>query len=696
MSETPKQAARKLAASAIREGFVPQALHEYTDQDGKPLYWRIRLKKPDTGEKWIRPMKRSGDAFVLGEPEFPEGKPLYRLNDLAARPDEAVVLTEGEWCADALAKAGVLATTSGAADSAAKADWKPLVGRSVTIWPDNDRSGRRYAEAVKSALESLGCAVRLIDVEALNLLPKGDAADWVVVTPNATAADILALPTVAAASRNEAAETTLSQSDEHECLIDAVAKLAALHSLEYERVREAEAQRLGVRVGVLDKEVSIARRARQEDGGKAAMFPTVEPWPETVEGAALLNELLFAIQRFIVCEKETAIAASLWCAFTWLVDWVEVAPLAVITAPEKRCGKSQLLNLIGRLSRKPLVASNISPAATFRVIEAQGPTLLIDEADTFFRENEELRGVINSGHTRQSAYVIRTVGDDHEPRQFSTWGAKAISGIGHLAETIMDRAVILELRRKLPSETVQRLRHAEPGLFDRLASRLARYADDAGPAIERARPELPEALNDRAQDNWEPLLAIADHAGGEWPELARHAALKLSGVEQEPVSLSAELLDDIREVFEEKKVSRMFVADMMESLVSDDLKSWATYNRGKPMSPKQLAKRLGEYGISSKQIRIGYESKKGFELEQLQDAFSRYLTPPNRTPFSTETTKQNAGTQGTMRVSRVSGNVGCFETEKRNETLEPAPILDCFDVSGKTGVSSGGMVEVEL
>jgi putative DNA primase/helicase len=325
---------------------------------------------------------------------------------------------------------------------------------------------------------------------------------------------------------------------------EAIMRLAALPPLDYDRVREKEANSLNVRVGTLDKEVVKARRPENMDDGPAEMFPTVTPWLGPVDGAALLDDIHATIRRFIICDKETAIAATLWIAFTWLIDRVQVAPLAVITAPEKRCGKSQLLDLIGRLCRRPLVASNISPAAIFRVIEAHGPTLLIDEADAFLKDNEEARGILNSGHTRQSAYVIRVVGDDHEPRQFSTWGAKAISGIGTLADTLMDRAVVLELRRKLTGEKVERLRHADKGHFGTLSSMLARYAEDAGPAIENARPVLPDALNDRAQDNWEPLLAIADQAGGEWPRLAREAALKISGAENDSVSLSAELLAD--------------------------------------------------------------------------------------------------------------------------------------------------------
>lgn len=193
MSETLQQAARRLAAGAIREGFKPEALHEYTDPDGKPLHWRIRLKNPDTGDKWIRPMKLNGAGYTLGEPEYPEGKPLYRLRDLATRPDDAVIVCEGEWCADALAKAGALATTSGAADSAGKTDWRPLAGRTVTIWPDNDEAGQRYADAVADALRTHGCAVRVIDVAALSMEPKADAVDWLAANPAATAADVLAL-----------------------------------------------------------------------------------------------------------------------------------------------------------------------------------------------------------------------------------------------------------------------------------------------------------------------------------------------------------------------------------------------------------------------------------------------------------------------------------------------------------------------
>ena len=194
--DAPKDAARRLAAGAMRDGFKPQALHEYTDPNGKPLHWRIRLKHPDNGDKWIRPMKPNGEGYTLGEPEYQHGKPLYRLHDLATRPFLSVIVVEGEWCTDALAKIGVLATTSGAADSAGKTDWQPLAGRSVTIWPDNDEAGQRYADAVADVLVAMDCSVRLVNVAALTLPDKGDVVDWLASNTNATAVDISALPTI--------------------------------------------------------------------------------------------------------------------------------------------------------------------------------------------------------------------------------------------------------------------------------------------------------------------------------------------------------------------------------------------------------------------------------------------------------------------------------------------------------------------
>lgn len=430
--------------------------------------------------------------------------------------------------------------------------------------------------------------------------------------------------------------------------------------------------------------MATARKAGNEDN---LDMEDVEPWPDPVEPAALLSEISATVRRFIICDPETADAVALWVTMTWLMDVVQVAPLAVITAPEKRCGKSQLLFLLGRLTHRPLTASSISPAAMFRAVDAWKPTLLVDEADAFMRDNEELRGIVNAGHTRDSAYVVRVVGDDLKPQRFSVWGAKALAGIGHLADTLMDRAIVLELRRKLPHENVDRLRHAEGDLFQVLAEKLARFANDYRESLRRARPELPASLNDRAQDNWKPLLAIADAAGGDWPELGRRAALKLSGVDSPTMTVGTELLADIREVFEIKRTDRISTADLIMALCDDDERPWATYNRGKPISPRQVSRKLGEYGISSGTIRIGVTTAKGFLKRDFEQAFARYLASP---PSARVTPSQPS----TGAASRVTDSETRYGNGGEKVTPKPALRLAC---DGVTDTKEGSArIEVEL
>jgi putative DNA primase/helicase len=401
----------------------------------------------------------------------------------------------------------------------------------------------------------------------------------------------------------------------------AIQRLSALSPLEYDQVRREEAKALHVRSAVLD---SAVRNARKREDSDDLPFPVVEPWPEPIDPAQLLSDIAAAVRRFIVCDMEIAHAAALWIVMTWFIEVIQVAPLAVITAPEKRCGKSLLLSLMGRLSARAITASSITPAALFRTIDSWHPTLLIDEADAFIKDNEELRGLLNSGHTRDNAYVIRTQGDNFTPTKFNTWGAKALAGIGQLSDTLMDRAVILELRRKLPHEEVDRIRHAEPDLFDVLRQKLSRFSEDYRDRVRKARPPLPESLNDRAQDNWEPLLAIAMTAGNEWIKIGCAAALKLSGGDSGLQTTGTELLSDIREIFTDR--DRISSVDLITLLCNDDEKPWASFNRGKPISPRQVARRLREYGIHSRSIRMGMDVTKGYTIDQFKESFSRYLT----------------------------------------------------------------------
>ena len=191
-------------------------------------------------------------------------------------------------------------------------------------------------------------------------------------------------------------------------LEDAVSTLATLSKLEYDQARKEAAEKLGVRATVLDQVVKEARNSCGIDTDLP--FEKVVPWPEQINPAEILSEVAEVVRRFIVCNREVSNAVALWVSMTWFMDVVQVAPLAVITAPEKRCGKTILLGILARLTARAITASSISPAALFRAVDAWNPTLLIDEVDACMRDNEELRGIINSGHTRDSAYVIRTAG----------------------------------------------------------------------------------------------------------------------------------------------------------------------------------------------------------------------------------------------------------------------------------------------
>lgn len=196
-SQEVLQAADRIAAKKMQEGYVREDLHAWCGEDGSVAFWRSRYKHPTTGEKFIRPIHWNGAQYVAKEPPKPsDGKLLYRLPELCtADSTQPIWIVEGEKCADALAALGMIATTSGSADSAKAANWTPLRdGRTCIIWPDNDEPGRKYADTVTAKLRALGCQAKCIDVTALGLAEKGDCVDWLAQHPGATAADMLALP----------------------------------------------------------------------------------------------------------------------------------------------------------------------------------------------------------------------------------------------------------------------------------------------------------------------------------------------------------------------------------------------------------------------------------------------------------------------------------------------------------------------
>lgn len=408
-----------------------------------------------------------------------------------------------------------------------------------------------------------------------------------------------------------------------------------------------------------------------------SFFTEVEPWDEAVSGADVLKEVLAILQQYVVADAETLHAASLWISMTWLVDYATVLPLAMITAPEKGCGKSTLLTAMAKMSYNPVQASNTTAAATFRLIEAVQPTLFIDEADTFLKNDEGMRCIINSGHTRDSAHVLRVVGDELETKAFNTWCAKALCGIGHLPETIESRSIILKMRRKMAGEHAENLRHAKPAVFDTIKKKLARWSTDNAQVFAGLQPVM-EGLSNRDADNYEPLLAIAMMAGDEWVSHIKKAAKSLTKSDNDNRSIGTELLDACRAMFDTLNTDRVSSIKLITDICNDEDMPFATYNRGQQITPRQLSRLLKQYGIAPNTIRFNNGgSAKGYYKKQFTEAFAAYLT--DGTDIAV-TTLQGCVGAGSSVTDSHHANVN----KEVNVTGEPANLLGCNGVTDKT------------
>lgn len=412
-------------------------------------------------------------------------------------------------------------------------------------------------------------------------------------------------------------EPKLNESD----LRRVVAELARLGDLEYEHQRETAAKQLGVRIGTLDKQVEKARAQKKQDTGDFLAPPV--PWFERVNGRKLLSEMRSTVRRHCILPEGADLLVALWCIQAHGHDALQISPILALQSPEKRCGKTTLLSVIGALVPKPLMTSNMSLASIFRMIDRYTPTLLLDEADTYMTTNEELRGLINGGHHKRSAHVVRVVGEDHEPRLFSVFAPKVISGIGVLPETMQDRAIVVPLRRKFLAETVAGFREKDARALEPLQQKASRWAQDHMAQICGADPCLPDALNDRAKDNAIGIAAIADLIGEEvGRELrdvlvanARDAASKVE------LGFGVWLLKDIREVLEGYRHPDISSKELIKLLIELEESPWRTYHGGRSISAKALAGYLREF-----EVKLHKSARSRFyRLAEFKDPFDRYL-----------------------------------------------------------------------
>jgi hypothetical protein len=387
------------------------------------------------------------------------------------------------------------------------------------------------------------------------------------------------------------------------------------------------------------------------------------------EGAELLDQVAAVLGRYVAFPSPAALTAvTLWAVHCHAVIAFESTPRLALLSAEKGSGKTRTLEVLELLVPRPMHAVNATAAALFRAVEAHQPTLLFDEADTYFGpmargEHEELRGLVNAGH-RKGAVAYRCVGDpkNMQVKEFPAYCAVAIAGIGDLPPTILDRAILVRMRRRAPAERVEPFRRrkaakAADELRDALASWMGAHAEQ----LADAEPEMPLGLVDRPADVWEALLAIADEAGGQWPTRARRAALELNAarVEADP-SLGVALLRDLRAVFDEADV--LATEELLKRLCALDESPWGDL-RGKPLDARGLARRLRPYEVRPTTIRVGDATPKGYRQVDLHDAWTRYLPDPPETT-ATFATPQASGVAHVADVADFQGERGAlFEVD---------------------------------
>ena len=355
-----------------------------------------------------------------------------------------------------------------------------------------------------------------------------------------------------------------------------------------------------------------------------------------LDGAGLLERVRKFISRYLVLPSSEALdAVTLWVAHTHAIGHFDSTPRLTFISPEKQCGKTRATELIELLARESLSIVNSSVAAIFRSIEEYHPTLIVDEADTIFLgkgadAHEDLRGILNSGHRRGKA-ALRMVGTSYV-KKFETFCPVLLCSIRELPDTIMDRSVVIYMRRRAKDEEVSKFlfREATPE-GEVLSAVLGQWSEAAAEELS-AIPPLPVWLADRPADVWEPLLAVADAAGGHWPERARAAALKLVKEQQgEDDTWGVMLLRDIRSVWATLPADappNVHTESLLLALTEDEESPWKTIQKGgHELNARGLAWRLKPYKITSKNVRMGNSSKKGYVWADFEDAWKRYLPP---------------------------------------------------------------------
>lgn len=654
------------------------AKYVYRLADGKPYLQVHRLANKSGFPQY----HWDGEKWISGKPNGP--KVPYRLPELvAAAPTMPIYIVEGEKDVDGLAKIGFVATcNSEGADNGNGNKWTAdlnahFTGRHVYIIPDNDAQGRTHAQHVARQLDPGAASVRIVELPDLPL--KGDVSDWL---ERDSAGVKLSKLAAAAPLWEPSAGKTAGGIASAEC----IRELAGLSRLEYALRRKRVAEDMGIGAGELDKIVAAERGDGKEKVPAAALYEhwNVEAAGAPVDTAILLRAIREAVRRYVFMSDEQAVAVTLWIIFSWLHEHVTHSPILYVTSAEKDSGKSTLVGVLNFLARRSLQSVDISGPALFRSIAKWQPCLIVDEADDALSDNPDLRSVINSGWTRGQG-VIRCHPDSHEPELFSTFAPKIVAMKGRkLPDTTLSRSIVITMKPRRAdnsNEHTADFNHIDNETFARLRSQLMRWTADNAAAVAKATPEIPVGFHNRRRANWVPLLAIAEAGGGDWKAAAWKAALAIEAVADtfDP-SIGVELLRAIKGAFEARNMDRITSAGLITDLVADETAPWATYNKGKPISQRQVAGLLKPYEIKPGTIRLNDDSTpKGYLSEWFTDVFSRLYTPSSpRNPNSIRHAATSLFSQENHPPQHPPQAPPCGGTKPFNNN-------DVADISGKSG-----------
>lgn len=400
-----------------------------------------------------------------------------------------------------------------------------------------------------------------------------------------------------------------------------------------ETASEAKDNGAAVEVGQEQSTLSQApKQGAKPNNVKRLAFHVPEPWPQAVDINELFKEMDGILKRHLIVTPEERWTIIFWIVFSYIPRSFRHSPRLLVTSPQMQCGKTTLLSILAAMAYKALHVSHLTPATLFRMLDKERPTIIADEADTYIYGNEDMRNVLNNGHSKDGSLVMRCEGDRNDVRLFDAYGAMVIGQIGVPPDTVLDRSIPILMKRKKPTEkTLPFLSEDEDTMKEcrEIQSKLLRWTTDYASDLAKAAMQLPDFLHNRNEDKWRPLFAIAELAGDPWKCRVEQAARRAVSLDcSDNAELAVRLLADIRDVFKTAGAQAMMTASLLHELNALDERPWGTLNNGKAMDARKMSDFLRPFGIAPQNIRFANGGqKKGYAVAYFTDTFERYLKP---------------------------------------------------------------------